>query len=202
LRTAARAVLPFGIWVSEGGWTLFPFLANYLTTGSGGVVTNRDGWVLDRYLARSVNGVLACGLPATNGRRRSVEALRWVLDVPSAVAMVDGELHEAADPNALPPASDSADLCHSDGTLEHYRPEALAAFLSEARRIPRPGGVLSPVFDHLHHADPSWPFHGHLALRDPLYELAFGHRLPHHDRLLPIAVEAMFTEAGLEPYAG
>src|SRR5215218_702144 len=68
------------VWVHEGGWTPFAPLVNYLLTGKGGVLTNSEGRVLDRYLARAVNGALSAGLPAElipRERRRQVEALRW-----------------------------------------------------------------------------------------------------------------------------
>jgi SAM-dependent methyltransferase len=189
------------VWVLEGGWTLFPFLANYLTTGSGGVVTNRDGRVLDRYLARSVDGALNCDLPSTDERRKKVGSVRWEPTVAGAVAMLDGTLFEDVQPSAVPLGSASVDLCHSGGTLEHYRPRELEAFLAEAFRIVRPGGVMSHVVDHrdhLHHADPSWPFLAHLRLSDPVYDAAFGHPLMYHNRLLPGEIENAFTAAGFE----
>lgn len=190
------------IWVLEGGWTLFPFLANYLTTGSGGVVTNRDGRILDRYLARSVGGALGCDLPSSVERRRRVDSLHWKPTIPAAVAAVDGILLENIDPGNIPLAPDSIDLCHSGGTLEHYRPEMVAAFLREAFRILRPGAVMSHVVDHrdhLHHADTSWPFLAHLSLPDPIYNVAFGHPLLYHNRLLPGEIEDLFRSAGFEP---
>jgi SAM-dependent methyltransferase len=192
------------VWVLEGGWTLFPFLANYLTTGSGGVVTNRDAKLIDRYLARSVGGALDYDLPSSEARRRTVEAMRWAPDVASAVAMLRGTLFEDIDPSGIPLASDSIDLCHSGGTLEHYRPASLEAFLGEAFRILRPGAVMSHVVDHrdhLHHADQSWPFMRHLALSDPVYTAAFGHPLLYHNRLLPGEIEAAFMAAGFRKIA-
>jgi len=51
------------IWIHEGGWTPYPPLLSYLLTGSGGVVTNHEARVLDRYLSRAVEGVLATELP-------------------------------------------------------------------------------------------------------------------------------------------
>jgi SAM-dependent methyltransferase len=189
------------VWVVDGGWTLFPFLANYLTTGAGGVVTNRDATVIDRYLARSVGGALACDLPSTQERRRTAEAVRWALDVTSAVSSLEGELLEGVDPGRLALASHSIDLCHSGGTLEHYRPQMLSAFLHEAFRILKPGGVMSHVVDHrdhLHHADPTWPYLRHLSFPDPIYTAVFGHPLLYHNRLLPAEIEAAFTAAGFE----
>ena len=85
-----------------------------------------------------------------------MEALRWCEHAADAVEAVGGRLYQQIAPAAIPLASGSIDLCHSGGTLEHYPPEELAAFLSECFRILRPGGVASHVFDHrdhLHHAD-------------------------------------------------
>ncbi|HZT40739.1 MAG TPA: hypothetical protein VFA07_01050 [Chthonomonadaceae bacterium] len=67
------------VWVHEGGWTPFPLLVNYLLTGKGGVVTNTQGRVLDRYLARAVEGALTIEVPEElicPERRRYIEPLR------------------------------------------------------------------------------------------------------------------------------
>jgi hypothetical protein len=67
------------VWVHEAGWTPFAPLVNYLLTGKGGALTNSEGRVLDRYLARAVNGVLSVDLPETlvsAARRRPFGPLR------------------------------------------------------------------------------------------------------------------------------
>jgi len=195
------------IWVHEAGWTPFAALVNYLLTGKGGILTNREGRILDRYLARAVNGVLATELPAslvTSERRRHVEALRWHDRAADAIAAVGGTVYAEVTPTAMPLASASVDLCHSGGALEHYRPKELALFLAECYRILRPGGIASHVFDHrdhLHHADRRWPFLAHLALPGPLYSALHGHPLAYHNRLLPAQVTERFASAGFEPVA-
>jgi SAM-dependent methyltransferase len=176
---------------------------NYLLTGKGGVLTNVEARLLDRYLARAVNGALATELPETvpAERRRRVEALRWSEHAADAIEAVGGVLYERVAPAAIPLASASIDLCHSGGTLEHYRPDELAAFLSECFRILRPGGIASHVFDHrdhLHHADRSWPFLAHLALSDPLYTALCGHPLGYHNRLTSSQIMKLFAAAGFE----
>jgi SAM-dependent methyltransferase len=158
------------IWVHEAGWTPYALLANYLMTGSGGVATNTEARVLDRYLARAVNGALqtdwAPGLvPAA--RRQVVEALRWELDAAKAIAAVRGISLAMETPGRVPLASMSVDLCHSGGALEHYLPDALAAYFAECHRVLRPGGIASHVLDHrdhLFHADKGRAFLAHLAL--------------------------------------
>src|SRR5438046_1472278 len=67
------------IWVHEGGWTPFAPLMNSALTGKAGVLTNVEAHLLDRYLARAVNGVLTADLPdgIPSERLRRVEALRW-----------------------------------------------------------------------------------------------------------------------------
>src|SRR5205814_2923655 len=68
------------VWVHDAGWTPFPVLANYLLTHKGGVITNSEGRVLDRYLARAVNGALSTEfsrLLVSDERRRDLEPLRW-----------------------------------------------------------------------------------------------------------------------------
>ena len=195
------------VWVHEGGWTPFPFLANYLVTGNAGVVTNHEGRMLDRYLARAVNGAIACDLPdwlPLEARRRDLESLRWATSVDEAVEQLGGTLHEGVAVDSIPLPSESVDLCHSGGTLEHYRPEELRGFLAEAYRALRPGGIMSHVFDHrdhLHHSDARWPFLGHYTMSDAAYRLLCGNPLLYHNRLLPGEVVAMFTAAGFEQIA-
>jgi len=195
------------VWVHEGGWTPFAPLVNYLLTGKGGALTNHEGHVLDRYVARAVNGVLATALAAElvpAERRRGVEALRWEARAAEAIAAVGGVICEEVSPGAIPLPSGSVDLCHSGGALEHYRPEALSTFLGECFRVLRPGGIASHVFDHrdhLYHADKRYPFLGHLAVPEPLYAALCGHPLGYHSRLPPSRVMALFEAAGFEQIA-
>ncbi|HLJ55920.1 MAG TPA: methyltransferase domain-containing protein [Chthonomonadaceae bacterium] len=194
-------------WIHEAGWTPYALLANYLTTGSGGVATNTEARIVDRYVARAVSGVLET--PFTDGtapasRRDTVEALRGEHGAIRLLAAIDGAARYVQDPGALSLASESCDLCHSGGALEHYRPDRLAAFLAECRRVLLPGGIASHVFDHrdhLYHADKGRAFLAHLALPDSLYELVYGHPLTYHNRLLPGEIERMFEKAGFERIA-
>lgn len=195
------------VWVHEGGWTPFPFLINYLVTGRAGVVTNHEGRMLDRYLARAVNGAVECELPAhpeLEERRSSVDGLRWVPTVADLVEGLGGTLHEGVSLGAIPLADASVDLCHSGGTLEHYTPGQLEAFLGEAMRILRPGAVMSHVFDHrdhLHHADAGWPFLHHYGMSDFAYRALCQGPLLYHNRLLPRQVEELFAGHGFERIA-
>jgi SAM-dependent methyltransferase len=194
------------VWVHEGGWTPFAPLMNYLLTGKAGVLTNVEARLLDRYLARAVNGVLTADLPAgiPAERLRRIEALRWHHHTLDALSVLGATVYEGVSVDAVPLPSESVDLCHSGGTLEHYRPEELTAFLAECFRVLRPGGVASHVFDnrdHLHHADRRWPFLAHLALPNPLYTLLYGHALTYHNRLPPGHVRSLFEAAGFEKIA-
>lgn len=185
------------VWVHEGGWTPFPFFANHLVTGRAGIVTNHEGRMLDRYLARAVNGALACSLPdhlPLAERGPDLEPLRWAATVDEAIASLGGALHQGVALDALPLDAGSADLCHTGGTLEHYTVDELRAFLGEAHRALRPGGVMSHVVDHrdhLHHADPSWPFLAHYGRADLVQRVAAGGPLSFHNRLLPAEVEGL-----------
>ena len=176
------------LWIHEGGWTPFPFVAGWLLTGRGVTVTNVEGRVLDRHCARAVSGALRTefddGL-VPEQRRLAAEPLCRARRVDEIVARTAGTLAQPADAGRLPLASASLDLCHSGGALEHYTPEQLAAFLAECRRVLRPGAVASHVVDHRdhwHHADRRWPFLAHLALSDGLYQRLCGHTLGYHNR--------------------
>jgi SAM-dependent methyltransferase len=195
------------VWVHDGGWTPYPSLMLYLMTGDAGVVTNDEGRVLDRYVARAVNGALATEVPealSARARRERVEALRWCPSARDALAAVGARVHDHVAPDAVPLPDGAADLCHSGGALEHYPPAPLAAFLRECHRVLRPGGIASHVLDHrdhLHHADARWPFLAHLALREGPYRVLCGHALGYHNRLTPTEVQALFDAAGFERIA-
>jgi SAM-dependent methyltransferase len=194
------------VWVHEGGWTPFAPLMGYLLTGRAGVLTNVEARLLDRYLARAVNGVLTADLPAEipTERLRHVDALRWHDHTRDALCELGATVREGVLATVIPLCGESMDLCHSGGALEHYRPEELIAFLAECFRILRPGGVASHVFDHrdhLHHADRKWPFLAHLALPEPLYTLLCGHPLTYHNRLPSAEVMSLFEAAGFEKIA-
>jgi SAM-dependent methyltransferase len=195
------------IWVHEPGWVPFAPLAAYLLSGSGGVLTSTADQPSNRYVGTTVRAVLESEL-ATNGAagpaRRALIADLAGGDVARLLRATGGEIATGVDPSALPLASASVDLCHSGGTLEHYRPEVLAGFLRESFRILRAGGVASHVYDHrdhLRHVDDHWPFLLHMALPDDVYRVLFGHRLMFHNRLAPGEVAALFEAAGFERIA-
>lgn len=195
------------VWVHEGGWTPFPALVSYLLTGKGGTITNSEGRVLDRYLARAVNGALSSELPSelvSAERRSRLEPLRWSDHACDALKEVGAKEIIVQRSAAIPLPATSHDLCHSGGALEHYCPEVLRSFLHECYRVLRPGGIASHVFDHrdhLYHADKGLPFMAHLALPGRVYQLLCGHALGYHNRLLPTQVATMFEEVGFEPVA-
>lgn len=195
------------VWVHEGGWTPFPYFANYLVTGQGGYVTNSEGRVLNRYLARAVNGALAITSAAgdnADARARTLEALRWCETVPAAISQIGGSEVGYERGASIALGSETIDLCHSGGALEHYQPDELRSFLAEQARILKPGGISSHVFDHrdhLYHADHGIPFLAHLAFGEAVYNLLCRHSLLYHSRLLPDEIVAEFERSGLEPIA-
>jgi SAM-dependent methyltransferase len=192
------------IWVHEAGWTPFSAFSTYLLTGRGGVLTNSSGHLLDRFLARAVNGALSCALPESlvpPARRLDIGRLCWAASTGEALDAIGCRRHEGVDSSRIPIDDESVDLVHSGGVLEHYAEPRLRAFLRECRRILRPGGVASHVFDHrdhLIHADGRWPFLTHLAWPRPAYQLLFGHELLFHNRLLPEQVKVIFQESGFQ----
>ena len=195
------------IWVHEPGWVPFAPLASYLLSGRGGLLTSTAGPPSDRYVAASVRAILNSEL--ATGCRAAPDRCARISDLVDADAhgLLTGtstEIATGVDPSSLPLGSASADLCHSGGTLEHYRPEVLAAFLRESFRILRPGGVASHVYDHrdhLRHVDARWPFLLHMALPDELYRILFGHSLMFHNRLAPAEVMELFEATGFERLA-
>ncbi len=195
------------IWMHEPGATPFAPLAAYVLTGNAGLTTSREQPILDRYIARSVNAVMDAGLACDESSRervREIEGARWRRSWPSAVRALGGEAISIPSAGSLPLSSDSVDLCHSGGVLEHYRPEVLAGFLRECHRILRPGGIASHVVDHrdhLYHADKRIPFAAHLVLSEPIYEALLGHPLGYHNRLSPTDLDMRFEEAGFERIA-
>jgi SAM-dependent methyltransferase len=192
------------VWVHESGWTPYPALISFLLTGKGGATTNTQAYLLERYLARAVNGALQTAVPPEQmpeDRRRRVEALRWETQITDALAAIQAVSLTVSAPSAVPLASASYDLCHSGGALEHYRPGDLAAYFSECFRVLRPGGIASHVLDHrdhLYHADKKRSFLAHLALSETRYNFVYGHALTYHNRLLPDEVMKLLEEAGFE----
>jgi SAM-dependent methyltransferase len=188
------------LWTHDAGATPFMPFAAYLLTGRGPIVTDPHERFLDRYLQRARAGALEAAWPEgviPESRRHTIDGLRWITSAREAAERVGARCHR--DPREL--ASDSVDLCHSGGALEHLRPDELAAFVAEITRVLRPGGLSSHVFDHrdhLHHADRSLPFLAHLTWSDPAYRAMFGHSLGYHSRLSPSEVERVFAAAGLE----
>ncbi len=198
------------IWIHEPGPVPFAPLAAYLLTGQGGIVTATADPPSDGYAADGDPRRARCALRARrrSACRRGAPSSAGLADSTATVAglfrATGTRAALAPDPARLPLADASADLCHSGGVLEHYRPAVLAAFLRESFRVLRPGGVASHVYDHrdhLRHVDPSWPFLAHMALPDAVHRTLFGHRLMFHNRLAPTEVLALFQAAGFERIA-
>lgn len=192
--------------VVDGGETPFVPMASYLVTGGGGVVVNRHGGMLARYLDHARAGVLAAAWPddvAPLARRKVVEGLRWLPTVDATLAALGATVHTDVE-TALPLPTATVDLCHSGGALEHHPPAELDRLLAELRRVVRPGGLVSHVVDHrdhLHHGDHALPFLAHLALPDLPYRVLSGHPVGYHNRLSPTEVHARMVAAGLTPVA-
>ncbi|MCA9522913.1 MAG: class I SAM-dependent methyltransferase [Myxococcales bacterium] len=203
-QTLERPLEGARIWIHEAGWTAYWPAVCYRLSGRAGAVTNCEGRIHDQYLSRAIAGAIATEIPndLNDPRRiRRLRALLWARQSDELFRTLEGTLHERCVPTNLPLADASRDLCHSGGVLEHYRPDELAAFARECRRVLKPGAIASHVLDHrdhLWHADKAYPFLGHLALAEPLYQLLHGHRrsLSYHNRLSPEEVVALFEREG------
>jgi len=193
------------LWIHEGGWTVLPVLIGYLLTGKGAVVTNVDGRVTDRYTGRSLEFAANLDLSVELVlERKAMIAKMAGLPWRSIVSELGGQVFEQVRAAALALPSESADVCHTGGTLEHYSPERLRAFVRESFRVLRPRGVASHVFDHrdhLYHADRSIPFLNHLRFSEQAYSVRYGHPLLYHNRLLPSEIVALFESEGFETIA-
>ena len=188
------------IWIHEGGHTIFPFLAGYLLTGRGPIVTNLEADLDDQYLAKAVRAASEFTLSdreevknrqlwISQQAEEHRSALEWV-ELLNAEYLVGG---------AMP--AGKCDLVHSGGVLEHYSLEELESFIGATVEILNPGGISSHIFDHrdhLYHADKQIPFLQHLQFSESTYRFLFGHKLCFHNRLSSGEIEELFAKAGLE----
>lgn len=193
------------LWVHEGGYTLFPFLAGYLITGKGPIVTNAEGSLSDQYVDRSIEAALAFEVGDSQEAQQRKDRLKKLAETNrTALEWVDtlrAKYLEIADPASIPMPSESVDIVHSGGVLEHYEPAKLDRFNLEVQRILNKGGVSSHIVDHrdhLYHADKKIYFLNHLKYSNLLYSLLFGHHLTYHNRLSSGSVSNSFSHAGLE----
>ena len=167
-------------------------------------MTNSEGHTLDRYLAHAIEGALTTAVTETlipPERRAFLKSSSTQTSASEVLSTVGGLSFEHVSPYKIPLSSNSIDLCHSGGALEHCRPETLTQYLHECYRVLRPGGIASHVFDHrdhLHHADTRRPFLSHLAGSQLAYTAFYGHPLLFHNRLLPEQIVMLFEEAGFE----
>lgn len=189
------------LWIHEPGWTPFWLAMSRMLTGRGGVFTNHEARMLERHIAEGVSAAVTTDVGCSKLSRMEAETLRWAHSIEELLDATGSRLHEGVGCADLPLESNSADLCHSGGTLEHYAPQDLRAFLAESFRVMKPGGIVSHVIDHrdhLHHADRRYPFLWHYTLPEAVYRLLCGHGLLYHNRLPPSAVSQLFLEAGFD----
>ena len=188
------------IWIHEGGYTIFPFLAGYLLTGRGPVVTNVEADLDDQYVAKAVRVASEFTL---SDREEVKNRQLWISQQAgtdrSALEWVDLLNAEYLDGGALP--AGKCDMVHSGGVLEHYPLEELKVFIDATVEIINPGGISSHIFDprdHLYHADKQIHYLQHLGFSEPAYQFLFGHKLCFHNRLSSGEIEELFTKAGLK----
>ena len=184
------------------GIRFFPtFLAGYLLTGRGPVVTNGEAELADQYVEKSVTAALSIELSDREEVRARQEQLKqWAEKKRSALQWVDQLDAEYIDKHGGAPTGD-CDLVHSGGVLEHYSREELGEFFRTVSNVLNPGGISSHIFDHrdhLYHADKQMLFLNHLRFSEPAYRFLFGHKLCFHNRLSSDEVRELFASTGLE----
>ena len=198
------------VWEHEAGWTPFIPLLFYITTGCGGAVVNtgiRGARILERHLGKSIHmakemALNLSGIIHIPGDRlnllRSLQegkALRDVLDAIGCKYIEDSTSGKVSLPER------SMDVLLSGGQLEHYPPHILEAFLKEAFRILKPGGIVNITLDHrdhLYHFDKKLPFLFHFGIPDSVYKITHRSPLLYHNRLLPDEVAGMLRRCGFE----
>lgn len=197
------------ILIQENGWTPFMACINYLTCGNGGVLvsTNISGSrILERHVTESINEALNT-VPSLNQvtpipeeRVRDLEGFRWRQDVTELLQLTHAQYHNGLPCDVLPISDDSVDFIYSGGALEHYHPNELQAWLQEAFRVLKSGGILGVVLDHrdhLHHFDHRLPFLFHYGIPDAVYNATRRNPLLYHNRLMPDEVMEMLESNGL-----
>ena len=196
--------------IQECGWTPFHACINYLTCGSGGTLINTrvsGARILERHVTAAINEalntvpVLSRVTPIPAGRILDLEALRWRKDIPELLEATRTDYQQDIAPGVLPVPSDSIDLIYSGGSLEHYHPREFQAWLGEAYRALKPGGVMGVILDHrdhLHHFDHKLPFLYHYSISQTLYGVTRWNALLYHNRLVPEEVMGMISSTGLE----
>ncbi|MCH7905153.1 MAG: class I SAM-dependent methyltransferase [Armatimonadetes bacterium] len=192
------------IAILEPGVTSFWPMACRLVTGGKSHHLQLESAFDPQYITRSAGGVVASLGERFPSRKSEIDRLRWAHTVSEVLDACGAIEHREVDPGHLPLEDASVDVIQSGGVLEHFKQHNVGAFFKECKRILRPGGVCSHVFDHrdhLYHADKSIEPMNHLRYSEPVYWLLFGHRLTYHNRLLPAQVHAIICESGLEQIA-
>ncbi len=196
------------VWDHEPGWTPYLALLNYITTGEGGSLINTrisGASVLDRHATDSINQAMAIiprladMIHIPDERQERIDGLRFCGGAREMMEAVGCRYQEGVDPERLPLDNASMDLMHCGGQFEHYTPAELSIFLREARRILRPGGMISAVVDHrdhLFHFDPKLPFLFHYSQSDGVYRVTRSSQLLYHNRLTPAEFSAALERAG------
>ena len=196
------------IYIHEVGWTPFWPCINYLISGSGGVLVNTGqmgSTMLIRHLVFAINQSLdLLDKAQTMGRVPRVRidhlnSLRWCKTLDEFFSETGSRYVQGCPPVELALEDESVDIIYSGGQLEHYPPSLLRAWLDEAFRVLRPGGLLAPVFDHrdhLYHFDHGIPFLNHYRYPDLVYDISHRSMLLYHNRMPPNEVAAVFEEKG------
>ena len=188
-------VVPVGFFLSGASEVVSVDLHRRLDLGLTSRMLERLAAERDRVVA------LYSGLVEPAALRRRLDVLARGAGSPADLFADIGLRYDApGDAAALPHRDGSVDVHFSMTVLEHIEPVALAAVLSEARRVLAGGGAAVHFVDpsdHFSHQDPRIPPINFLRYSQAQWQRIAGNEFSYTNRLRASQLEQVFVDAGL-----